>query len=53
MEAIIGILEMSAIDNASGSTRSNNLKMVIELQLKDTYHASSRQDILANPVTSA
>ena len=51
--AIIGILEISGIDNSIVSARLNNQKKEIESKLRDTYQASSRKDILANPVMSA
>jgi DNA/RNA-binding domain of Phe-tRNA-synthetase-like protein len=48
--AIIGVLELSGLDNTVSSSRLNERKRAVEAALRERYQGFTRQDFLALPV---
>jgi DNA/RNA-binding domain of Phe-tRNA-synthetase-like protein len=46
---VIGLLELSGLDNTGSSSRLNERKREIEAGLRERYHGFTRQDFLALP----
>src|SRR3972149_2880207 len=51
--AIIGLLELSAVENAHSSPELDERKREVEAHLRERYQGFSRQDFLSLPVMSA
>jgi len=51
--AVIGLLELSGIENTHSSPKLNERKLETEARLKDRYQGFVRQDFLSLPVMSA
>lgn len=51
--AIIGLLEVSGVDNTHPSSELDTLKREMEARLRDRYRNFTRQDFLALPVIAA
>jgi DNA/RNA-binding domain of Phe-tRNA-synthetase-like protein len=51
--AVIGLLELSGVDNTHPSPKLDERKRQIEARLRERYHGFSRQDFLTLPVMSA
>ncbi len=51
--ALIGLLELSGVDNTQKSSPLNKRKREIEAQLREKYGAFTRQELVALPVMSA
>jgi len=51
--AIIGLLELSSVQNPSDSSPLNQRKREVEAQLRERYLDFSRKDLLAHPVMAA
>jgi DNA/RNA-binding domain of Phe-tRNA-synthetase-like protein len=47
---IIGILEVSGIDNSTPSSALNEKKRLVEIELRERYKGFSRADFMATPV---
>ena len=48
--AIVGVLELSGLDNTAPSSRLNERKREVEAALRERYRGFTRQDFLALPV---
>ena len=51
--AIIGLLELSGVDNTRPSPELNQRKREVETLLRERYKGFTRQDFLALPVMAA
>ena len=51
--AIIGLLELSGVDNTSPSAALNDQKRKVETNLRESYKGFNRKDFLAHPVMAA
>jgi DNA/RNA-binding domain of Phe-tRNA-synthetase-like protein len=51
--AVIGLLELSGIDNTQPSSQLDDRKLATEARLRERYHGFTRQDFLALPVMAA